>query len=64
MNESYKVNKAEKLLRRMRQIIFDLDDNREKKARRIIAKCKEWASPTWERESMARVSAKMMNYHM
>jgi hypothetical protein len=64
MSESYKVKKAEKLLRRMRQIIFDLDDIREMKAKRIMFKCKAWASPTWERESMARASAKMMNYHM
>jgi hypothetical protein len=64
MNESYKVSKAEKVLRRMRQIIFDLDDAGELKARRIMAKCKAWASPCWRRESIARASAKMMNYHM
>lgn len=64
MGETYKVKKAEKLLRRMRQIIFDLDDIREAKSKRIMAKCKAWASPAWERDAMERQSARMMNYHM
>lgn len=52
--------KAERLLRRLRQRIFDYDDEgpaKAQKATRLMERCKARCMPTWEAEAKTREAA-------
>lgn len=44
----------ERLLRRLRQRIFDYSDEKQDQASRLIAKCKQRLQPMWEAEAAER----------
>lgn len=46
--------KYERLLRRLRQRIFDYDDARQDQCSRLIARCKAICMPRWEHEARMR----------
>ena len=57
----YRFNKAERLLHRLRQHIFDYADKgimKEEQASRLIARCKKRLEPRWHAQHIAAENAR------
>ena len=55
--------KAERILRLIRQRVFDYEDaGRGEQADRIIARCKRILKPLWEQEYRNRMNRRTQNY--
>lgn len=62
LHEHRQCRKYEQVLRRLRQRIFDYEDEssqKYEKARRLMSRCQERCSPQWRREKARREDDKL-----